>query len=82
MDNLIIFGTGKIGQMLYYLITESTQYNVVCFTAEKKYCLEKTLLSLPLVAFDDVVQKYPPSRYKMLTVLGGLGHTDSGRNVQ
>ncbi|MGI1659824.1 MAG: hypothetical protein ACRKFN_12805 [Desulfitobacterium sp.] len=73
MINLIIYGTGKLGQMLYYLLKGSPQYNVVCFTADKEYCGMDSFLSLPLIPFDVIDQKYPSSRYKMLTVLGGLG---------
>lgn len=76
MENIIIFGTGKLGQMLYYLIMESLQYKVVCFTAEKEYCKERSFLSLPLIPFDEVERKYPPSQYRMITALGGLGGTE------
>ncbi len=77
MIDLIIYGTGKLGQMMYYLLLEDSRYNVVCFSADLEYCSKDTLLSLPLVPFNEIERMYPPSRYKMLTVLGGLGGAEA-----
>lgn len=71
--DLIIYGTGKLGQMVYFLLKDDKRYNIVCFTADEKYCSEKTFQSLPLIPFDVIVMKYPPEHFKMITVVGGLG---------
>ena len=73
MENVIIFGTGKLAQMVYYLLQESSHHQVICFTAEREYCHEQTFLSLPLVPFENLEHTYSPDSYKMLTILGGLG---------
>lgn len=72
MVNVIIFGTGKLGQMVYYLLRDQSEYQVVCFTADQQYCKDDTFLSLPLVPFEVIEEKYPPTNNKMLTVIGGL----------
>ncbi len=75
MEKIIIYGTGKLAQMLYYLLKENKEYEVICFTADEEYCRQDTFLSLPLVLFDQIDKIYPPDKYKMLTVIGGLGGT-------
>jgi sugar O-acyltransferase (sialic acid O-acetyltransferase NeuD family) len=76
MEEIIIYGTGKLAQMVYYLLKESREYEAVGFTADQEYCTRETFLSLPLIAFDHVDKFYPPDQYKMLTVIGGLGGTE------
>jgi len=75
MTDLIIYGTGKLGQMVYFLLKNEAKYNIVCFTADEKYCTEKTFLSLPLIPFDSIEENYPKEQYKMITVVGGFGGT-------
>ncbi|MCI0502287.1 MAG: hypothetical protein L0Y48_01690 [Fusobacteria bacterium] len=72
MEKIIIFGTGKLAQMVYFLLKDNQEYEVVAFTAEKPYCNSNTFLQLPLEDFLEIEKEYPPSEYRMLTVLGGL----------
>lgn len=71
--DVVIQGTGKLGQMVFHLLAESSEHRVVAFTADRQYCNAEHLLGVPLVAFDEVEGRFPPESVSMLTVLGGLG---------
>lgn len=72
MEKIIIYGTGKLAQMLYYLLKESSEYDAVCFAADEEYCKQDSFLSLPLIPFSRIEKSCPPDQYRMLTVVGGL----------
>ena len=73
MIDVVIQGTGKLGQMVFYLLRESTKHRVVAFAADREYCTTEQLLGVPLIPFDQVERQFPPDGVGMLTVLGGLG---------
>lgn len=71
--DVVIQGTGKLGQMVFHLLSDSGEHRTVAFTADRRYCGSDELLGVPLVPFDEVGQRFPPASVGMLTVLGGLG---------
>ena len=75
MEKIIIYGTGKLAQMVFYLLEGSNEYQVEAFCAKKEYCNSDDFLEKPLIDFSKIELYYPPSSYKMLTVIGGLGGT-------
>tara|TARA_B100000674_G_scaffold475911_1_gene469538 strand:+ start:307 stop:978 length:672 start_codon:yes stop_codon:yes gene_type:complete len=56
--NLIIFGTGKIAELANYYFTNDSEYEVICFTADKGYISEKTFCELPIVPFEMLENEY------------------------
>lgn len=73
MIDVVIQGTGKLGQMVFHLLAQDDAYRVVAFTADPQYCADDQLLGVPLVPFDQIEERFPPERFGMLSVLGGLG---------
>ncbi len=73
MSDVVIQGTGKLGQMVFHLLSATDDHRVVAFTADPQYCAAGRLLGVPLVPFDSVEVRFPPESVAMLTVLGGLG---------
>lgn len=73
MIDVVIQGTGKLGQMVFHLLGQSNEHRVVAFSADQQYCTADQLLGVPLVPFDQIEERFPPERVGMLTVLGGLG---------
>jgi sugar O-acyltransferase (sialic acid O-acetyltransferase NeuD family) len=69
MSKLVIFGAGDIARLAHYYFTRDSSHDVVAFTVDAQYCQDSSFLSLPLVPFEQVVEKYPPDDHKMFVAL-------------
>jgi len=69
MAKLIIFGAGDIARLAHYYFTHDSEHDVVAFTVNAEYKQDDKFLDLPLVAFEDVLQQYPPGEFKMFVAL-------------
>lgn len=65
MEEIIIFGSGDIAQIANYYFKTDSQYKVVAFTVDREYIKEPEFEGLPVVPFDEMTVKYPPSKFKM-----------------
>lgn len=65
MEEIVIFGSGDIAQIANYYFKTDSQYKVVAFTVDRPYIREAEFEGLPVVPFDEIVEKYPPSNYKL-----------------
>jgi sugar O-acyltransferase (sialic acid O-acetyltransferase NeuD family) len=70
MKNLIIFGTGKIAEVVHYYATEECGFNVVCFTVDRQFIKSDKFLGLPVIPFEEVEQKYAPSENLFFVAVG------------
>jgi sugar O-acyltransferase (sialic acid O-acetyltransferase NeuD family) len=67
---LIIFGAGKIADVIHYYATEECGYKVAAFTVDEKHRTVATYKDRPVVPFQEVEKKYPPSKYNMFIAVG------------
>jgi len=67
---LLIFGTGKIAEVIYYYATEECGYKVAAFTIDEQYRTGNTFLGLPVIPFHEIEKLYPPVEYDMFVALG------------
>ena len=70
MEKVIIFGIGDISQIAHLYLSEDTSYEVVAFTMDKEYIKEDTFLGLPVVAFENLEEKFSQNEYKLFISLG------------
>ncbi|WP_294211740.1 acetyltransferase [uncultured Chryseobacterium sp.] len=68
-EKIIIFGTGDIAQLANYYFEIDSKYEVVAFTVDRDYCQNDMYENKPLIAFEDILSKYPPTEYKMFIAL-------------
>lgn len=66
---LVIFGSGDIAQLAHYYFTRDSEYEVVAFTVDRDYASVSEFCGLPLVAFDEVAQRFPPESHAMFVAL-------------
>lgn len=66
----IIFGTGSFAELVYFYLTHDSTYEVVAFTAHRDSIGEDTLFDKPVVAFEQIVDQYPPSQHDMFIAVG------------
>lgn len=67
--NLVIFGCGDIAQIAHYNFSTDSDYKVVAFAVDKSYLNEGEFCGLPVVAFEDVQNKYPPAAHDFFVAL-------------
>lgn len=69
MKKIIIFGTGDIGQLAHYYMTNDSDYDVIAFCSDGEFIESDTYNGLPLVALEDVVEAYSPDDFGMFVAL-------------
>lgn len=65
MAKVVIFGVGQIAEVAHFYITNDSEHKVVAFVVDKEFLREETFHNLPVVVYEDLVEKYPPNEYKM-----------------
>lgn len=68
--DIIIFGTSKVAQVVYSYIKDDNSYNIVAFCVDKEYQNKHEIFDIPVVSFEEIEQKFPPSKIKMLIAIG------------
>jgi sugar O-acyltransferase (sialic acid O-acetyltransferase NeuD family) len=76
MNKIIIYGNGKIAKIAYHFLKK--QFDIVCFTVDKKFISEEHIEGLPLSPFENIEKKYDVKKFKMITAVGYL-HMNSIR---
>lgn len=68
---LIIFGTGDIGELAHFYLERDSDHEVVAFTADEQYIAsgEKEYRGLPLVPFEELPETYGPADYGVFVAL-------------
>jgi len=69
MKKLVIFGAGAIAELAYFYFKHDSNYDVVAFTVDKSYIQTPQFCNLPLVAFEEIIDRYPPSQYSMFIAI-------------
>lgn len=61
---LVLFGNRDFAQIVYEYFTHDSEYEIVAFCVEEEYLEGDEYFGLPLVAFEDVENIYPPGEYE------------------
>lgn len=67
---LVIFGTGKIAEVVHYYATELCGFNVAAFCVDGEFIKGNEFLSKPVISFESVEKKYPPEQFDMFVAIG------------
>lgn len=68
MKKLIIYGNGKIAKTLYQYV--KNKYDVVAFTVDNSFIIERNIHKIPIIPLDEVIQSYSPSNHLILCAVG------------
>src|SRR5882724_4279801 len=64
MANVIIFGIQDFAQLANFYLKHDSEHEVVAFSVNEQYLpAERSLEGLPVVAFENVEQTYPPAEF-------------------
>ncbi len=67
---IIIFGIGKIADVIQFYMREESGLPVRAFTVDKEYVTSPTFNGLPVVPFEDLEKAYPADRFSVFVALG------------
>jgi sugar O-acyltransferase (sialic acid O-acetyltransferase NeuD family) len=67
---LIIFGVGKIAEVIHYYASNECKFEVAAFTVNKQYLDVESFQGLPVVSFENIENTYPPDQYDMFIAIG------------
>jgi sugar O-acyltransferase (sialic acid O-acetyltransferase NeuD family) len=71
VTELLIFGVGKVADVVYHHLTRSADYSVAAFTCDAAFLPEPaTFRGLPVIAFEEAASRYPPNRFAMIVAVG------------
>lgn len=66
---VIIFGPGDFGQVVYFYLMNDSKNKVVGFTAHKDKIKDGKLFNLPIVPFEEIEKEFPPDKYAMFIAI-------------
>jgi sugar O-acyltransferase (sialic acid O-acetyltransferase NeuD family) len=69
MQKIVLFGDGELAEVIHFYLKHDSKYEVVAFTVDRQYMKGTHFHELPVVPFEEVTEKYPPSEYKMFVAL-------------
>lgn len=64
-DKVVIFGVNQLASLAHFYFEHDTSFQTVAFTVDQAYLEEETFRGLPVVAFEKLVETYPPNEYKL-----------------
>lgn len=69
MKQVVVFGAGQVAEVVQYYIDNESERRVAAFTVDGSYLKETTQRGLPVVAFEELLQSFPPDRYDMYVAI-------------
>ena len=70
MKPIVLYGAGKIAEVLLYFFRHHSSYEVVACSVDRSFVAAEKWNDLPVVAFEDVDQRYPPDKHAMFVAVG------------
>jgi len=68
--NLLIFGIGKIAEVISYYARKECGYEITAFTVDEAFRKLESFNSLPVTSFEGVENRFPPSDHDMFIAIG------------
>jgi sugar O-acyltransferase (sialic acid O-acetyltransferase NeuD family) len=69
---VVIFGVKDTAELALWYLTNDSDYTVVAFTVHQSYIEENTFHGLPVVAFEELANHYPPNQYLLFAPMTGV----------
>lgn len=71
MKQLVVFGAGKIGEVVSHHLLHDGERQISAFTCEGRYVPEAgAFCGRPVVPFERIEKDYPPDRFEMIVAVG------------
>ncbi len=63
MSKIVIIGDGETAELAYEYLTHDSPSEVAAFCVESAYRKKSEMFGLPVIDFEQIVQRYPPAAY-------------------
>lgn len=70
MKPIILFGTGKIAEVMLYFFRHASDRTVVACTVDRNYVPGPVWEGVPVVPFDELAAAYPADQFEVFVALG------------
>lgn len=82
MANVIIFGIQDTAQLAHYYLENDSEHTVIAFCVHEKYLPDTPIFcSLPVIAFENIGEHYPPNKYHFFAPMTGSGMNQVRKDV-
>ncbi len=71
MSKVVIFGILDTAELAHFYLTHDSEHEVVGFCVNREYLKETQFKGLPVVAFEDVEQFFPPTEFSFFAPMTG-----------
>jgi sugar O-acyltransferase (sialic acid O-acetyltransferase NeuD family) len=68
--DVVIFGLGPFASLVWYVLSHDSPHRVVGFTVDREYCQSDSLHDLPVVPFDALEERFPPTHARLMLAVG------------
>ena len=69
-QKVIIYGCGDFAKQMYWYFNYDSKYKVIGFCVDAQFMTERMFEGLPVYSFENIEEKFPPSKYKMFVAVG------------
>lgn len=70
MKPVVIFGTGKIAEVILYFFTHHSEREVAACTVDREYYSASEWQGLQVVPFDEITTRFPPATHDLFVAMG------------
>jgi sugar O-acyltransferase (sialic acid O-acetyltransferase NeuD family) len=70
MSRIVIFGVGKIAEVVQALLDDDPDCPIAGFTCDREFMTVREKQGMPVVPFEDVESVFPPAAFAMLVAIG------------
>ncbi len=67
---IVVFGVSDFASQVSFYLKQDSNFEIVAYTVDAEYNKTKTFLELPVVDFEEVQEKYPPTEFSMFVAIG------------
>lgn len=78
---VVIFGVGSFAQVAAVYLDRDSGSDVLAYTVDGQYVESETFAGLPVVAFEELANEYPPDRVDLLVATGFRGVNTVRREI-
>lgn len=70
MAKIVVFGAGKIAEVVHDYLSRDSGHEVVAFTCDRAFINGERYLGLPVLPFETIEESHPPGEYGMFVAVG------------
>ena len=70
MSKTVIYGNGSVASLACFFLRHDSEHEVVAFCVDAEFMDTATMHDLPVIALDELVERYPPEGFSVFIAMG------------